>query len=153
MPDAVTHLLTARVAGALLRRPEPRAILYLGVLWPDLLAKGTQAVLHCPPGFDVPSHSIPGLLVACWGAALLFGPARREAAFGLLMAGSLLHLAADLLKDYGVYSGLRLFFPFSDRGFSLGLFRSEESAFALPVAAALLLTIELVARRRSRVGG
>lgn len=147
MPDAATHLLTARIAGSLMR-PEMRVVLYLGVLWPDVLAKFTSIVLRCPPGFEIPSHSFAGLAVASAGAALLFRPADRRAAWLLLMAGSTLHLAADLLKDFGVYAGLRLFYPFSVRGYSLGLFRSEDSAYLLPASVALLLLWEW--RRRGK---
>lgn len=145
MPDAATHLLTARIAGGLLRRPEMRALLCLGVLWPDLLAKCTSIVLRCPEGFEIPSHSFVGLAVASAGAAMLFRPADRLGAWALLMAGSTLHLAADALKDFGVYGGLRLLYPFSAHGYSIGLFRSEDSAYLLPVAVLLLLLID---RRR-----
>ena len=62
MPDAVTHLLTARLAAPLIRRPEMRAVFYLGVLWPDLLSKGTQLLLRSQPGFQIPSHSSPNSL-------------------------------------------------------------------------------------------
>lgn len=148
MVDAATHLLTARLAGGLLRDPRMRAVLYLGVLWPDLLAKCTSIVLRCPVGFEVPSHSLAGLAIASAGAALLFRPPDRAGAWLMLMAGSALHLAADCLKDFGVFPGLRLLYPFSARAFSLGLIRSEDSAYLMPAAAALLLLIEWAARRR-----
>jgi membrane-bound metal-dependent hydrolase YbcI (DUF457 family) len=152
VPDAVTHLLTARLAGTALARPEWRAVFYLGVLWPDLLNRGVAFCLAPPEGFGTASHSIVGLIVACAGAALLFRPAHRVSAFALLMGGSLLHLAADLLKDPGVFAGVPLLFPFVEGGFSLGLFRSEDSAYAMPVAALAIGAIELVAWRRARRG-
>ena len=63
MPDAVTHLLTARLAAPLLKRGDLRAVLYLGVLWPDVLAKICTFALHTPGGFDIPSHSLAGLAI------------------------------------------------------------------------------------------
>lgn len=148
MPDAVTHLLTARLVATLERRAGMRAVLYLGVLWPDILAKGVGMVLRSPAGFDIPSHSVIGLIVASAAAALLFRAPDRGVVFGLLMAGSLLHLAADLLKDFGVFPGLRLFFPIFNKGFSAGLFRGEQSAIILPLSLLLILAFELAARRR-----
>lgn len=151
MPDAVAHLVTARLAAVPVRRPDLRALLYVGVIWPDILSKGTQGVLRAPPGFEAPSHSFAGLAVACLAFALLFAPGRRREAFFMLMAGSVLHLALDLLKDYGITSGLILFFPFSTRGFSLGLFRSEDGALLIPGALALLAIIEAAAWWKRRV--
>lgn len=152
MPDAVAHLVTARLAALPVKRPDLRSLLYVGVLWPDILSKGTQSVLRAPPGFDAPSHSFVGLAVSCLAFALLFAPGRRREAFLMLMGGSVLHLALDLLKDYGVAPGLLLFHPFSTRGFSLGLFRSENAALLIPGALAMLALIEaMVWWRRRRV--
>ena len=136
-----------------LRRPDRRAVLYFGVLWPDLLSKGIAVVLKATPGFGIPSHSIVGLAVASAAAALLFRRGERVVAWSLLMAGSMLHLAGDLLKDYGVYSGIRILHPFSDRGYSLGLFRSEDFAYALPAAAVLFVLIEWIVRRKEAARG
>ena len=90
-----------------------RALLYLGVCLPDLLFKSLLYLGGAPTWLCEPTHSPLGLVVFCYGAALLFEEPWRKRAFLALLGGSYLHLLFDFGKNY-LGSGVILWaFPFS----------------------------------------
>lgn len=153
MPDLLTHWAAAAVPATALRDRRLQALLVLGTFLPDLGSKGLHHVARAPVYFDDPTHSFAGLLLLCYGACLLLEPALRKGGFAALYAGAALHLLLDLAKDNLGGGGMRLLLPFSLAEFELGLIRSENVVYLLPLDVLVLLACFLVDRRRRAVRG
>jgi membrane-bound metal-dependent hydrolase YbcI (DUF457 family) len=148
MPDLLTHLASARLPAAFLADRRLALILVLGTFLPDLAAKGLTFVAQAPDHFDVPTHSLPGLLVLCFGCSLFLEEPLRPRGFAALLAGAWLHVLVDLVKDYQGSGAARLFYPFSPASFELAWVNPENVVLLVPLDAAVLLLAWAVERRR-----
>ncbi len=151
MPDLFTHYASARLPAAFLRDRRIAALVVIGTFLPDLAAKGLYWLTRSPEPWAVPTHSLPGLLVLSYLAALFLEERLRGRAFAALTAGAFLHVAVDILKGYLGVGAARLLFPFSLRGTELGLIKSEDVLWLLPIDALLVLAAWAIERRRRDV--
>ena len=151
MPDLLTHYASARLPGLALRDERLRALLVAGTFLPDIASKGLDGVTRSPEHFASPSHSLVGLLVLCYLAALFLTPPLRRTGFGCLYGGALLHLGLDLLKENVGHGAARLFIPFSVRSYELAWIPTEDVVYLLPFDLFLLIIVFLVERSRRRV--
>lgn len=158
MPDLVTHAAIAylfRVGTG--RRHVPAFV--AGSYAPDLLCRVpalffTMVNARVAPMPDVliygwePLHTPIGMLLSSFLLSRLFVPTQRNAVFGNLFGGMLLHLALDVLQEHwGV--GHLLLFPVTSWSYELAWVGSEDSVFAAPVLGLAALLTFLVRRRRA----
>jgi hypothetical protein len=151
MADLLTHYAAARLASAGLGSRDAAAAVVAGTFLPDLVSKGLYWVAQAHPEFDDPSHSLPGLALLCYLAALFTPERTRTGSWAALYAGGLLHVFVDFFKDnLGAGSGFPLL-PFSDFAVEFPCISPENVILLLP---ANLLVIGLAwalerLRRRS----
>lgn len=150
MPDFLTHVAAARVPGVFLRDRRVQALFILGTFMPDLVAKGLWWIVRAPMNFNVPSHSLPGLLAVSYLACLFLEERRRPAAFVALYLGGVLHVAVDLIKN-NIGAVAYLLYPFSMTGSKLGWVNPENVVLLAPLNIALLLVLWIAERRVARV--
>ncbi len=150
MADLLTHYVSGRLAGAWLRDPRSALLLGLGALVPDLVGKPLGLPPFAPDLVSTPSHTVAGLVFACWGLALLFEEGARRRAFALLYAGSLLHVALDALKDYLGRGAVIPAHPFWLHAWEGGCYRSEDVLVFLPGDVGALLLLWILGRRYAR---
>ena len=150
MADLLTHYVSARVAGIPVRDRSVAALLTVGVLLPDVTGKPLGSLPGLPELVEVPSHTLPGLLLLCFALCLLFAPPIRARAFGALYAGSLVHLLLDAMKDYLGSGAIIPFHPFSLEAYEMGFYRSEDVFYLLPANLAVLALLGALERRRRR---
>lgn len=148
MADLFTHLAVARVPAALLPHRHVSILLVLGTFLPDLAAKSLYWIAWASEDFVRPTHSLAGLVCLSYLAALFVEPALRRPAFAAFLAGGLLHVAVDMLKDTLDHEAIFLLYPFSMRGFELGLVDPEDVILFLPIDVLLLVLAWFVERRR-----
>ena len=129
MADALTHFATAYLPARGLRDGRVRAILYVGVLLPDVLYKTLLYCFGAPTWLCEPTHSPLGAAAICYAVALLFEEAWRKRAFWALLAGSWLQILIDAAKDYMGMGVIPWAFPFSMDLFELGWMRQEETIY------------------------
>ena len=101
MADLFTHLAAARVPAAFVRDRRIAALLVIGTFLPDLASKGLYWVARAgaETNFTTPTHTIAGLAILSYAAALFVEERLRRPAFAAILAGGLIHVAVDLLKD------------------------------------------------------
>ena len=140
MADLVTHLCSALLPKAFTggRHAGPFAI---GAVLPDLTARVPAIAFdHLGRRTDVPEilqnafdvlHMPVGMIAACVLLAWCFVPEQRGPVLGWLCAGSLLHLAVDLLQDHHG-QGYYLLFPLTTWRWELGLIGSEATVAWAP---------------------
>ncbi len=141
--DLITHAAVAWLLARPLKLGGARPLFVTGALLPDLLSRvpgilftglavmvpGVPEVLRL--GWD-PLHMPVGMVLSSLLLAQFFATGLRRPAFTALLAGQLLHLAADLLQSHlGV--GYLLFFPVSHHHFEVGLVGSEDSVWVAPL--------------------
>jgi membrane-bound metal-dependent hydrolase YbcI (DUF457 family) len=151
MPDLFTHYASARLPGALLRGRRTAALLVAGTFLPDLASKSLQEVARTPSMYVTPAHSILGLLVLCYLAALFLEEPLRPRGFAALYAGALLHVAVDALKDALGAGAVHPFHPLSTAGIELSLVHPENVLAFLPLDLVLVLAAWRLERRLTRV--
>lgn len=150
MPDLFTHFAAARLPAAGLRDRRLQALLLAGTFLPDVASKGLYWVAQARDTFIAPSHSLLGLLLLCYGAALLLDLPLRRAGFACLYAGAALHLFLDVLKENVGIGALRPFVPFHPAAVELGWIPTEDVVYLLPLDLLLLLAAWAVERRLRR---
>ncbi|HEX7901405.1 MAG TPA: metal-dependent hydrolase [Planctomycetota bacterium] len=150
MPDLLTHLAAARVPAAFLRDRRHQALLIAGTFLPDIGTKGLYFVAQAPERFAAPAHSLVGLLLLCYLAALFLDVPLRRAGFACLYGGALLHLFLDLLKENLGMGSLRPFLPFWPGAVELGWIPTEDVVYFLPFDVGVLLLAWLLERRLRR---
>lgn len=150
MADLLTHYVSARVCGYPIGNRAMAATFVLGVFLPDLISKPLSFPDFMPDFVTAPSHSVTGLALASWAMSLLFAPSFRGRAFLSTYAGSLLHVATDLLKDYLGRGAQTPFHPWTLESFEMGLYQSEDALILLPVNLAVLTILWAVERRSAR---
>jgi inner membrane protein len=127
----------------------------------DLLTaiRGPRAYLE---GRCTATHSVPGATIMAAAVAVIFAiagrkhatmPIRFGRAFGVCLAGTLIHIALDLCGSYGV----KLFWPFSGRWFALDLIAPLDPWLLLLLLAGILvpalfrlITDEIGAKQKSQ---
>lgn len=151
MPDLLTHLASAAAPATFLRDRPTRIALLLGALLPDVVSKPLYWVTWSRMDFLEPCHSLPGLLILSYAASLFFEVPIRRRTFPALYAGSLLHVALDLMKDNMGTGSASLFYPFSTQVFELGWIDPENVIALAPAALALWGLAFWIERRVRRV--
>lgn len=151
MSDLLTHFTAARLPALALRDVRLQALLVAGTFLPDVVAKGLYWVARAPEAFGSPAHSPVGLLALCYALAFLLPLPLRRPGFACLVAGGLLHVALDLLKENVGHGAARLFLPFDLRSVELGWLPMEDVVILLPLDVLLLLAAAWFERSRRRV--
>jgi len=151
MPDLLTHLVSTRAPAAFLRDRQVQAALVFGSFLPDLVTKTLYWGAWAGNDFLEPVHSLPGLLLLCYAAALFVEAPLRKAAFAALCAGALLHLGVDMIKDNLGTGSAALLYPFSTRGYEFGWIEWHDTVLLLPLDAAVLFLLAWIERRSGRV--
>ena len=151
MADLFTHLAAARVPAAFQRDRRLSALLVIGTFLPDVAAKGLYWVLRTDSDFTLPTHSILGLVVLSYAAALWIEERLRGRAFVAILAGGLIHVGVDLLKENLGMGSAYLFYPFSTRSYELGLIDPLDVVWLLPIDVLILVLAWIIERRRARV--
>lgn len=146
MADALTHLATAALPGRAMRDGRLRAVLYVGVLLPDILYKTLLYCFGAPTWLCEPTHAPLGLIPFCYVGALLFEEAWRKRAFWALLGGSWLHLVIDVGKGYLGMGVIPWAFPFSMDRVELGLYTNADALWMMPAAAGVLILVEVAGR-------
>ena len=149
MADLLTHYVSARLVGFRVRDRAVATLFAAGVLFPDMLGKPLAFFPGAPHLLEIPSHTPFGLIFACGAVSQLFARGFRGTAFWALYLGSLLHVVGDLMKDYLGSGAVFLLHPFSLDTFEVGLYRSEDVFYFLPVNLVVLGLFWLVRKRRS----
>jgi hypothetical protein len=150
--DLLTHYVSSRVAGLGIRDRATLTLFGVGVLLPDLLGKPLGELSGMPHLVAIPTHTPIGLIFACGALSMLFAAELRKRVFWAIYLGSLLHLLVDMMKDYlGRGAGV-IFHPFSTRSYELGLYRSEDVFYLLPVNLGILAILWVLARKRRAAG-
>lgn len=147
MPDLITHLATGYVAAIPMRRRVTLKLSFLtGVLLPDLLTRPFYILFPVTHDFVMPMHTPIGYTVACWLIVQLFADyALRKTVLAGLLAGGVLHFAADALQIQflGSYQWL---FPLCRCDVRWGLFWPEAPVDWLPVTVAVAVAACSVVR-------
>jgi membrane-bound metal-dependent hydrolase YbcI (DUF457 family) len=151
MADLFTHLAAARLPAAFVRDRRLAALLVIGTFLPDLVSKGLYWILRCADNFETPSHTLAGLALLSYAAALLVGQRLRRPAFAAIFAGGVIHLAVDLLKENLGAGSARLFYPLSIRSYELGLIDPLDVILLVPLDIAILWAAWALERRLRRV--
>lgn len=150
MPDLFTHLAAARVPAAFLRDRRHQALVLAGTFLPDIGSKGLMLVAQAQERFAAATHSLVGLLLLCYLAALFLDAPLRRAGFACLYGGALLHVFLDLLKENLGLGSVRLFLPFDVRLLELGWIPTEDVVLLLPLDVGVLLLAWILERRLRR---
>ena len=148
MPDLAVHLSAAAVARRALPGTAARMGLLLGTCLPDIGYKGLNVVLGVPRDLAIVADTPVGALLLSYIACFLFVEEERRAAFGGLVAGSLLHLLLDSCKAHLGVGGIIVGLPLHWEAYGLGLYSPEQSVYATVPAVALALGFEWWMRRR-----
>ena len=146
MPDLITHLAGAYLAGKGFRLRRGIVLFSLGALLPDIVSRPLH--IFWPRTFPVAQalHTPVVLFLICWLLSLFFRVDQRKTVFLLLGAGSLLHLLMDMFQKHLV-GGYLWFFPFSCKARSFGFLSPESSLSFLPVTLLLVLAVYLFTQR------
>ena len=148
MPDLAVHLAAAAVARRALPGRAARMGLLLGTCLPDIAYKGLNVVLQVPRDYAVVADTPVGALLLCFLVCFLFVEEERRAAFGGLVAGSLLHLLLDSFKAHLGTGGILVGLPVAWRPLGFEAYSPEQSVYAMAPAVGVALGIEWIARRR-----
>lgn len=151
MADLLTHWAAAQLPAAFSRDRRIAALVVIGTFLPDLASKGLYWVLKSGGDFTIPTHTLPGLAILSYGAALFVEERLRRPAFLALLVGGLVHVAVDLLKDNLGMGASHLFHPFSTASYELGLIDPLNVILLVPVDVGILLLAWHLERRLRRV--
>lgn len=151
MPDLFTHLAVARLPASFLRDPRLAVLVVLGTFMPDLTAKGLYWVLRSGDDFDLPSHTLAGVLLLSYTASLFLETRLRTRGFAALAAGGLLHVGVDILKANLGMGCSYFFYPLSLQAFELGVIDPIDITLLFPLDLALLAVAWAIERRLRRV--
>ena len=151
MPDLFTHFVAARVPGAFVRDGRLQALLVIGTFLPDFASKGLLWIFSSGEEFAHASHSILGVLLISYLAALFVEESIRRPAFYLLAAGGMIHIFVDLIKCYLGNGAGALLLPFSAQPYEFGLIYPENVVYLVPLDAAILAAAWFLERRSARV--
>ena len=144
MADALTHFATAYLPARGLRDGRLRAILYVGVLLPDVLYKALLYCFGAPAWLAEPTHSPLGVAAMCYALALMFEESWRSRAFWALLAGSWLHILLDAAKNYMGMGVIPWAFPFSMDLVEFGWYTLDGIGYLIILALTLLSLLEAV---------
>lgn len=135
MPDLLSHLIIGLILAEVFNIKK-KSLVVLGALLPDLFAKFdliffytgiekifTFASFHTPIMFFLLSILI----------AVLFRYSRLKTIL-FLNIGSMSHFLSDLTIKHFSGAGIRIFFPFSMKNYSLSLIWPEQSIYVLVIS-------------------
>jgi membrane-bound metal-dependent hydrolase YbcI (DUF457 family) len=151
MADLFSHFAAASLPASAVRDRRIAALLVAGTFLPDLAAKGLYWVARAKSEFTEPTHSLAGLLLLSYGAALFVEERLRRDAFFAIFAGGVIHVLVDLLKDHLGMGAARLFYPFSTFSPELGLVDSLNVFQLIPFDLAALGIAWMIRRKVRRV--
>jgi membrane-bound metal-dependent hydrolase YbcI (DUF457 family) len=148
MADLFTHLASARLPAAFVRDRRIAALLVIGTFLPDLVSKGLYWILRCSDNFETPTHTLVGVALISYAASLMVEERLRRLGFAALLAGGVIHIAVDLLKDNMGTGSSRLLYPFSPRSYELGLIDPLDVVFLAPFNIVILWAAWSIERKR-----
>ncbi len=147
MPDMATHLLLQTGVNNLFvkSRHFGNAAL-IGTVMPDLMKPMIRWVSPAEKWWFFPLHSPVFLLILMYAAAMMFHEKDRPIVYRGLLTGAFIHLSIDMLQD-SVVSSYFLFFPFSFKTFTVGLFSPEAPLQWVPILAIVVMTLYWIRRK------
>ena len=153
MPDLFTHFASAYLPSRHQRLRRYDALLVLGTILPDLLAR--IPIIIFVRWLDLPVvyffralHTPIGIILACYMLSFLFERSIRFKSFLSLAIGSCIHLVLDLMQQQffeGVYMP---FLPFSIKTVQWGWFHYNASLIIFPLFLSLVIFFWFRERRK-----
>jgi len=138
MPDLITHIAGAYLAGRGMKIARGAALFYLGAMLPDLITRPFHILYPRLLPATMGLHAPVPVFLACWLISLLFRIDQRRPVFWLLFSGSLLHFLMDTAQKH-LTGGYIWLFPFSGRQYSWGFIWPETSIRFLPITILIVL--------------
>lgn len=149
MPDLVCHLSVAYFVKKLTNITKYSTIFYAGTILPDILTRPVYILWPELHSSIVPLHAPLVFILVCLLITYLFEEKNRGKVFIYLLVGGYLHLFLDLFgKEFFANERFNWFFPFSSKGFNIGLYWSEEALFAIPFLITIIITCEVVSYKK-----
>jgi hypothetical protein len=124
------------------------AILWLGIVLPDVLTRPMYILLPRSYWFVTPLHTPAGIVLSCLAVSGLFAASQRNRVFVWLLCGSGLHLLLDLTQKHH-YGGYALAFPVSWYRPGFGWIGADQTLWLLPLWLVLGGIVYVLRRRGS----
>lgn len=144
MPDLMSHLLIGLILAEFFNARK-KSLVVLGALMPDLLAKPFLIYLHLgiPQNLSFTAFHTPimAFLLSVVISPLFKFDAVRTVLY--LNIGLMSHFFSDSSIRHFSGLGVQFFYPFSIRGYSLGLIWPEQSVYVLIVCLAAYAVIKM----------
>lgn len=135
MPDLITHTVPVYL---LYKRRRFVILILFGAILPDLLSRFPNIIFgNSVKWATLPAHSIIFLILLSYFLSLFTRENERFNVFKAILLGAISHIFFDLLQ-YNVKSYYLIFYPFSFKGYQLGLFWPEEFLYSVSLWIALL---------------
>jgi hypothetical protein len=153
MPDLFAHFSSAYLPSRYQRLRQYDALLVLGTVLPDLLARIPIVIfvrwMDLPVVYSFRAlHSPIAMILVCYMISFLFERSTRIKSFYSLAAGSCIHLVLDLMQQQffeGVYTP---FVPFSLKTVQWGWFHYNASLLCFPLLLILVIFFWFRERRK-----
>jgi hypothetical protein len=144
MPDLFAHFSSAYLPSRYQRLRQYDALLVLGAVFPDLLARIPIVIfvrwLDLPVVYFFRAvHTPVGMVLACYALSFLFERTIRFKSFLALVMGSFLHLILDLMQQQFFEGTYLPFVPFSTKPIQWGWFHYNTSLLFFPLLLGVVL--------------
>ncbi len=148
MPDLISHIGAGYLFSFNYRKRAWMALFLFATVLPDMATRPFYIAFPQIYWFIKPLHTPLGILLLCLLISGFFVRKDRNRAFVVLMFGSFLHLAFDLLQKHA-HGGYPLFFPFSWKTWEVGVLWPEEMLYFMPMWIGII-GFMIVWRKRSQ---
>jgi len=150
MPDLMSHLIIGLILAEVFN-VRKKSLVVLGAIAPDLLSKFHLIYVY----FSLPStisfvsfHTPLMLFILSILIAFLFRYDKLKTIL-FFNIGALSHFLSDLTIRHFAGIGTRLFFPFTNKNYSLNLIWPEESLYVLIVSLIVYVSIRIIKKNIS----
>ena len=142
MPDLVTHTAAAYFVARNKKMTRYRALFYLGVILPDVLARPMYILWPELFFYTIAIHTPVFMIVFVLLLSEFFPSSERRNVVGFVLAGVTLHFLMDLFQRH-LLTGYYWFFPFSWIDFEVPLFWPETPLQLIPAWIAFAAASEM----------
>ena len=153
MPDLLTHAAAGFFVGRKLFFDYRLGFILIGSILPDLVSRIPQILLQrfleLPVAhFFSAFHTPAAFVVFCYLTSFLFSSSIRKHGFWLMLSGSMLHFALDLLQKQFHKPIYMPWFPFSLEPVQIAWFHIHASLLAAPVLFLVMLYVWFKEQKR-----